>query len=472
MDMKGIVLYFCCLVCCLTQAGAQVLEDGAVGVSGLHAVKDGDLLFVSMDLDASALKLRTNQEVVLTPVLVAGDRRVELPPVYFAGRNRYYSRLRRDASPAYLYRARKNPVVRYQETLPFEAWMGQAEWMMEDSRCGCLDEVLAEDQALLRVLDFAPKRFVPVFVYLVPVVSDKVREVKTSAYIDFPVGQVRIDRNFRNNAAELQTIVSTIDSVKNDPDTRISTVSVKGFASPEGSYALNRRLAMERTKALMQYVQQLYAFPAGVVRTAYEAEDWEGVKEYVEKSALPHRTELLALINDANLSPDRKDWRMKTAYPADYRLLLADCYPSLRRSDYAVGYTIRAYTDVEEAKRIMQTRPGNLSLDEFYRVAQTYEPGSEEYDDVFDTMVRIYPDDETANLNAANVAMSRGDMASARKFLAKAGDSGKASYARGMFAAIGGDYGAARSYLLQAQKEGVAEAAPALKQLDEMEEQG
>jgi hypothetical protein len=37
-----------------------------------------------------------------------------------------------------------------------------------------------------------------------------------------------------------------------------------------------------------------------------------------------------------------------------------------------------------------------------YLVAQTYEPGSPEFNEVFDIAVRLFPDDETANLNAAS----------------------------------------------------------------------
>ena len=79
-------------------------------------------------------------------------------------------------------------------------------------------------------------------------------------------------------------------------------------------------------------------------------------------------------------------------------------------------YVVRAYTDIEEARRIWRTAPGKLSLNEFYRVAESYPAGSDEYNEVFETMVRLYPDDATANLNASNVAMSRGDLVSARKY--------------------------------------------------------
>ena len=70
----------------------------------------------------------------------------------------------------------------------------------------------------------------------------------------------------------------------------------------------------------------------------------------MEQSNLEHRTEIIALI-DGNLEPDAKEWKIKRAYPVEYRFLLQNCYPALRHTDYRIAYTIRSYSDVEEIKR-------------------------------------------------------------------------------------------------------------------------
>ena len=62
-------------------------------------------------------------------------------------------------------------------------------------------------------------------------------------------------------------IRQTIDVVRNDADTRITALSIKGYASPEGSYSNNVRLAKGRTETLKNYVQSLYAFEPGLRRT-------------------------------------------------------------------------------------------------------------------------------------------------------------------------------------------------------------
>ncbi len=69
-------------------------------------------------------------------------------------------------------------------------------------------------------------------------------------------------------------------------------------------------------------------------------------------------------------------------------------------------------------------------------MAQTYEPGSPEFNEVFDIAVRLFPDNETANLNAACTDLQKGDLTSAEKHLAKAGNSKEAERVRDVFKQI------------------------------------
>ena len=84
----------------------------------------------------------------------------------------------------------------------------------------------------------------------------------------------------------------------------------------------------------------------------------------------------------------------------------------------------------------MLTQPQKLSLNEFYLPAQACSPGSDEFNEIFETAVRMYPEDTAANLNAANTAMQKGDLKNAEHYLRKAGESPEALYARGAYAGV------------------------------------
>lgn len=466
--MKKIV-WFIALLCGVIGMDAQDIRSGQMVIKNLSVTHNADRLFVTMEMDMSEVKLKSAHELMVTPALVAAGEHLELPSVVIAGRNRYYYYLRNgeELKGRRLCRAKKTEAVHYETSVPYEGWMETSELVLEQDSCGCSDLIVKNDD-LLAALDFRPKVFTPVFVFIQPEVEAvKERHLDGQAYIDFPVNRTEIYPDYRRNPEELKKIIATIDEVKNNPDTRITSLHIKGYASPEGSYANNTRLAKGRTETLKDYVQDMYSFADGVIHTGFEPEDWAGLRRNVEASSLEHRDAILAVI-DGSLTPDAKDRKIKADYPQEYAYLLREVYPGLRHSDYVVEYVVRAYTDVEEAKRVLADRPGNLSLDELYMIAASYPQGSDEYSEVFATAVRLFPDDEVANLNAANVAMSRKDLTSAKKYLAKAGDMPQATYARGVCAALEGDYDRARSLLQKAKEQGVAEAGDALNRIEQI----
>ena len=357
--------------------------------------------------------------------------------------------------------------MEYRTVVPYEKWMNTSKLVTLNEVCGCCDETLAGENEPLLALRLEPKAFVPSYIYIRPKAEPKINVLEGSAYIDFPVNRTEIHENYRRNPVELQKILSTIDAVRNDADTRIISVSIKGYASPESPYSNNERLAMGRTKTLKEYVRKQYNFADSQFITDYEPEDWAGLERYVESSSLDNKAGILALIR-SNMDPDAKERSIKTAFPKEYAFLLKEVYPGLRHSDYAVKYEVRAYTDVEEIKRLIKTQPQKLSLNEMYLAAQEMEIGSEEYNETFDIAVRMFPDDEVANLNAANIAMSRGSLKSAERYLQKAGDSPQAIYARATLAALNKDFDTAEKMFEEAVRKGMPDAEKMLRQIEEI----
>lgn len=470
--MKGIgkgLIVGVLAVCLSGTAQGQSSEDGTVAVHGLSVSRADDRLFVSMEMDISDLHVGRDRELVVTPRLVGEGDSLCLPSVLIAGRRRYYHHLRNGVEEStQLYRLGEASVVEYRAVVPYRSWMGRAQLSAVEELRGCCSMPVAVGESGLLRLDLEPRVFVPVYVYLRPQAAPKISVCEGSAYIDFPVSRTELYEDYRRNPEELGKILATIDAIRADEDTRILSVSIKGYASPESPYANNERLARGRTQTLKEYVQRQYDFPDSLLTTSYEAEDWDGLERWVEGSSLQHREEILALIR-SDLAPDTKENRIRQRYPEDYRYLLRNVYPGLRHSNYAVKYEVRSYTDVAEIRELLRTQPQKLSLNEMYLAAQEMEPGSEEYNETFAIAVRMFPQDEVANLNAANTALRLGDLAGAERYLAKAGQAAEAVYARGLHAALSGDYAQARVLFGEAAAGGIAQAEEMLRQLEELE---
>ena len=441
-------------------------------VNDIKIKRNADLMTVGLNMKLADYKLKGDKVSVFTPVLVNGTDTLGLNSVGLYSRIRYIQYLRDGREgvsgpdeTSYKYSARPDE-ENVDQSVPYLDWMSGSTLFLERCDYGCCHTLLNREFVPLgRWYEMA---YNPEFYYVTPEAEKvKMRELRGRAYIDFPVNMTNLYPDYRKNPTELLKIIATIDSVRNDEDITIKEITIKGYASPESPWSNNTRLAIGRTATLKQYVQNLYRFDENLIKTDYCPEDWEGLREFVEKSGLEHKKEILVLIDDDTIEPDPKEALIKKRYPEEYSFLLKTVYPGLRHSDYTIEYTIRHFSDPVEIKQIMATAPQKLSLDEFFILAKTLEPGSDEYNEVFETAVRMYPNDEVANMNAASSAMHRGDLDTAAKYIAKAGDKDAAIYTRGVYAALKGEYKQAAA-LFEQVVDSIPQAADALANINEI----
>lgn len=461
----------------LALSACYTLSAQNVTTSNLRTYLNEGNVCVDFDLDAQDKAVRTNGAIAVTPVIVKGDKEAALSSVVVYGHNSYYYYLRNNGSDMLsgegetTIRSKDLPkTISYHDAIPYEPWMENSDLELRVKEYGCCGE--STDQAdagdspkNVYMVEKAPLALD--FAYVTPTPEEvKARAISGSANVIFRLNKTDIDRSYDDNASGLRKITSSLDSVKDDSYATIKSITLKGYASPEGKYSINEKLAKGRTEAVKNFISSNYDIDSDKISVSYEPENWEDLRQYVEDSDLSDKDGILDII-DGSLEPDPKEWKLKSTYPEAYKTLREDCYPYLRKTEFKIDYEIKNITDVEEIKRLVKTHPQSLSLNEFYQAAQAYEPGSDDYNEVFDVAVRQYPDDPVANLNAANAEMSRGDMKLAAKHLAKAGDSAEAEYARGVYAALSKDYDAARKHFTAAENGGMAEASDAIKKIDE-----
>lgn len=440
------------------QTDSPRLADNSIVVENKKVEQTDHNLVVDLTFNMDSLHLRSNQRLVFTPIVRStGGQERTMPQIIVNGRKQdiSYKRYAHKDYPddAQVVR-RKNGTAQsyeYNAIVPYEEWMKNADVVIAEDLCGC-GNVEEQDQTVIQRLR------TPYMAYLRPKAeARKARTEEGRAFIDFPVDKTTLYPDYRNNPRELDKIVNTINLVKEDKNVSITGIEIHGYASPEAPYNYNARLAEGRAKTLTDHVRRLLNLEDRLFKVTSTPEDWDGLREAVLSSNLEHKQEILDIIDDNKLTPDTRERKIKSNYPKEYRFMLDTYYPALRHSDYVVSYTVRPFS-VEEAKEILRTKPKQLSLEEMYLVAQTYEPGSDEFNEVFQTAVRLYPEDETANLNAACAEIERGDYKAASRYLAKAGNSPYAAHARGVIAMKQGNDDEARRQFTIAAQGGVKEA--------------
>ena len=446
--MKRFAYTLFCMAAFATSALAQA-NSYTLRVVESNVSRVGEDVIVDMKLDLSHIEVGRNRTLVYRPLLMKEDSVAELTPIIVNGRVRHiqYQRLERaEDFPNEIEIRRENgteQTLDYHARVPFTDWMNKSEVVMVCDLCGCGWESLQNDRSSLFPVNLVHEPVVPAVLYITPLAEVKVREKSGSAYLDFPVNQTVIRPDYRRNSTELAAIDATIQSVEDDPNATITKVTIKGYASPEGSYANNQRLAEGRSNALLEYVKKLHDFGDAEFSVSSEPEDWEGLEKRIESSSIADKEEWLAIIRDSEPADlDRKEWKLKQL--PTYREVLNTIYPALRHSDYTVEYHIRNFT-TDEAREMLYKDPSQLSLEEMYRVAQTYEVGSESYNEVFEIAVRLYPDDPISNLNAANTALLNRNATAARRYLTKAAEGPEKRLAEGVASWLEGDTDQARS---------------------------
>lgn len=438
--------------------------------SDMEVKKTENSLLISMKINPSAFPKKATREYKISPMLVSSSTSVSLPEVMITGRTRYYQNLRMHDLPEGVVQLRAGDKAPYSylAVVPFSDELEKSELVINGYVNGCCGNNLGAVNPLNAYnIDYREKTITPLLVYISPVKEVvKTREEKGEAYIDFPIGKTEIYPEYRNNPTELAKIRNTIENIHKDSDITITLLSFKGYASPDGSYALNELLAKGRTEALINYVSRLYSFPKSIMKADWVAEDWKGLADYIRKMNISDKGALLEIVTDNSLAPDAREEKLRRNFPRLYNVLLNEVYPKLRHSDYVVSYKVREFTDIAEIAAVMKTNPSKLSQDELFMYARSLDVNSPEFKEVMEVAVRLYPKDPTANLNAAMTAIGRNELDRAAGYLEKADPEAPATtYAYGIIYTMTKDFQKAIPLLDKAAAAGVEEAADLLEQI-------
>lgn len=453
------------------QAQTPVAErDSTIQTTASSLYKAENELVVSITIDITR-DLSSNESLVLAPTVNDSlGNRLELPSIYINSRKQHIIFTReiskKEKEAQALQRANgSRQTMHYLQSVPFEKWMNHATLSLTEKSCGC---GIPGKESFTCIARIRPQSVpFPQLAFLPPKVEEaKIRSEKGCAFINFPVNDIVIHETYSYNTTELKKITQTIDVIKNDTNTTIKHLNIHGYASPDGPYELNKKLSHRRTQALKEYVCQLYAFNETLVHTSYTPEDWEGFEALLSDTAFQQKADLMKLV-ESDIHPDHKEALLKKLFPAFYRFALKQWFTLLRHSDYIIEYQVRPFT-VEESRNVFATNPKNLSLEEMYRLALTYTPGSEAYNHVFTTAIRLHPDDPVANLNAACIALTQRDANAAARFLRKAPEVPEKLLAKGVLYLLQNNYKEAESLFKQAKVAGLPQADENLRLLLEL----
>ena len=456
MIIRKIDFLVCMLVVCSLNINTAMAQsrsyEGGITVNPVRLEQKGDFIHVDIDFVLNNVKVKSARGMDFIPRLVTPGYTQNLPKVSIKGRDEYLAYERELAlmsakekrnyeKPYIVEKAGKlrNDTIRYQYLVPFESWMKNARLDVQHDECGCGEMALMNIEEFGKVTlerVWTPYVVAPQFAYLQPKAEEiKQRDVQAECFLDFEVNKVNIRPEYMNNPQELAKIRKMIDELKSDPNVKVNRLDIIGYASPEGTLAANKRLSEGRAMALRDYLACRYDFPRNQYYIVFGGENWDGLEKALETIELEYKDEVLDIIRNIPIEKGRETKLMQLHGGTPYRYLLKYIFPSLRVA---------------------------------ILVANTYPTGSQEFIDVFETAVQMYPQSEIANINAATAALSRNELVSAERYLDMVNSNKNLpeyNNAMGILMLMKGDYESSKKYLKFAEQSGLDAARSNLEEL-------
>jgi|GEM_PF-118440 len=183
-------------------------------------------------------------------------------------------------------------------------------------------------------------------------------EQKTELVLHFRFDRSMVDYGYRDN----NRILAAMHKIFADSlcVSRIDSVCIQAFSSPEGDADYNRRLALRRAQAVKGYLVWKYpGLNQYRIRTSAQAESWDALRDVaLNDTLLPCRDEILQILK-LNTGEKRKEALLKklnTGIP--YRHISQWILPELRNASICTVY-MRPLRHAQQGSRLVADAQGN-----------------------------------------------------------------------------------------------------------------
>ncbi len=185
----------------------------------------------------------------------------------------------------------------------------------------------------------------------------KVISMPHNASVYYPINQSGVSSGYKNtkiglnNSDEMKSINEFVKKAKDEQIT-MKSVTVKGYASPDGAYELNDKLSQARANTSTKYLmgEMKKAKVEGAANDEFYqksaiAEDWDGFKALMEASDIADK-EMILRVLQMQTDADAREREIK-AMSMTYTQLADKILPKLRRSQVTINAEKQSRTDAQ-----------------------------------------------------------------------------------------------------------------------------
>ncbi|MDR2916783.1 MAG: hypothetical protein LBV74_18470 [Tannerella sp.] len=289
-------------------------------------------------------------------------------------------------------------------------------------------------------------------------------------------------RTSETKKPEIQAFTEAVKAAKANERIQFTGAQLSSYASPDGEFDLNEKLANNREKSGQAFFMKSFKTAevseltqSDFLKVVATPEDWDGFKTLMEESNIADKQLILRVLSMYS-DPVVREREIKNIAAA-YDEIKAQILPQLRRSKMTVNVELIGLSDQEILAQFDQD-PSKLKLEEILYAGKLANDNNKKLS-IYQAAARYFPSDyrtknnlgvaylnadrtseaktalneaksiennDIVKTNLGVVALREGDMAAAEELLTSVAASDEAKYNLGTIKIIEGKYSEAISY--------------------------
>ena len=143
----------------------------------------------------------------------------------------------------------------------------------------------------------------------------------------------KVNKYNLQNIQPIDSIITTINKIINEPEINLAYIWIGGSASPEGPPTWNKKLGDYRSQALAQYLRNNTEIPDTLLRIENLGEDWYSfTTTLTQDPTFPHRDNILRIITTEPDTEKRKQQIKAIDGGRTWNRIIHELFPPLRNA--------------------------------------------------------------------------------------------------------------------------------------------
>lgn len=244
---------------------------------------------------------------------------------------------------------------------------------------------------------------------LFPLDEPQLRDDRDEMRLKFPLGKSNLDLQDSATVTDLNLLKAKLKELESNPDAQLTSFEINGYASPEGNYERNKKLASERMGIAMKEILSVLSEGTRsnvTLKKTSDVDDWKSVADLMYKDSLT--TQANEIKDIIQKYPKSIDTQGRKISKLPYFKNIAEKYlPKLRKVEYYFSFKVYRSLTAQEIRELYEKNYKDLTKFEFFKLYRS-EKDSLKSEMIIRRALEVYPKFTAAACDLSALCLRRG----------------------------------------------------------------